>query len=159
MKSQLLLGNLQVKDIDHILVKNPTFILSTAPLLEVLEKITQDLRTRQVYVVDENQRLIGVVRMNSVVEYLFPFDAVLELNTSLYDAYYPKFGAETARDIMISPPVKVTEDTALGEMASLMMKKGVNELPVVDDQECLIGQVNMYEVICAYLDIAKSSTS
>jgi len=157
MKSRQLLVNQHVRDIDHILVKNPSSIISTASLLEVLEKITEDLRTRQVYVVDEDQRLIGVVRMSSIVEYLFPFNAIIELNKSLFDAYYPKLGAETAGDIMISPPVKVTEETTLGEMAGLMMKEGINELPVVDDQEHLIGQVNMYEVISSYLTISKSS--
>jgi len=157
MKSRHLLVNRHVRDIDHLLVKNPSSVLSTAPLIEVLEKMTEDLRTRQVYVVDEDLSLIGVVRMSSIVEYLFPFDAMIELNKSLFEAYYPKLGAETAGDIMISPPVMVTEETTLGEMASLMMREGINELPVVNDKECLIGQVNMYEVISSYLAIFKSS--
>lgn len=159
MDSPQLLGNLQVKDIRHLLIMNPAIVNSTAPLIKVLEKITEDLRTRQVYVVDEDKRLIGVVRMSSVVEYLFPYDAIIEHNNSLYNAYYPKVNADSAEDIMISPPTKVTEETTLGEMARLMMKEGINELPVVDDQEFLVGQVNMYEVINAYLTIAKTSAS
>lgn len=156
MKSQLLLGDILVNDIDHLLVPNPASVSAHASMKDVLEKMTEDLRTRQVYVVDSENCLVGTVRMHSVVEYLFPYDAILELNKSLYSAYLPKMGAKTAADLMISPAVRVTKETTLGDMAGLLMKEGISELPVVDEKEHLIGQVNMYEVITAYLSIEKS---
>ena len=158
MKSRLLLGHLQVKDIRHLLVENPASVPAGAPLRDVLAKMTEDLRTRQVYVVDNEGRLIGAVRMNSVVEYLFPLEATLEHDKGLYVAYFPKIGAQTAADLMVSPPIRVTEETTLGEMSRLLMEEGINELPVVDEQERLIGQVNMYETINAYLGIDQRSS-
>lgn len=160
MKSNILLGDLQVKDISHLLVENPASVPAGAPLREVLAKMIEDLRTRQIYVVDDEYRLIGVVRMNSVVEYLFPYDAIIEHSESLslYAAYIPKVEAQTAADLMISPPAWVTGETTLGEMARLMMKEGLNELPVVDGRKRLIGQVNMYEAISAYLSIEQGSS-
>ena len=95
--------------------------------------------------------------MNSVVEYLFPYDAIIEQN-SLYDAYLSDVGAHTAADLMASPAVRVTGETSLGEMARLLMREGINELPVVDGQEHLIGQVKMYETISAYLSIEQHSS-
>lgn len=159
MKSDILLGDLQVKDIHHLLVENPASLSAGAPLRDVLAKMIEDLRTRQVYVVDDENRLLGEVRMNSVVEYLFPYNAVIEHSKSLYDAYIPKVGAQTAADLMISPSLRVTEETTLGEMARLMIKEGINELPVVDEQERLIGQVNTYETIKAYLGIEQRSSA
>lgn len=153
MKSDILLGDLRVKDIHHLLVENPASLPAGAPLRDVLAKMIEDLRTRQVYVVDDECRLLGTVRMNSVVEYLFPYNATIQHSNSLYALYIPKVGAQTAADLMISPPVRVTGETTLGEMARLMIKEGVNELPVVDEQEHLIGQVNTYETINAYLGI------
>ncbi len=117
----------------------------------------KDLRTRHVYVVDAAGRLLGTVRMGSVVEYLFPFDAVIEQNTPLYESYVPHLGAKTAADLMHTPAVRVTEETTLGEMARLLMREAINELPVVDVQERLIGQVNVYETIKAYLDIEEGA--
>lgn len=153
MKSHVMLGDLTVKDIEHLLVVNPSCVSAETPMRDVLKKLTEDLRTRQVYVVDDDGRLLGAVRMNSVVEYLFQFDALIEHNKSLYDAYIPKEGAKIAADLMISPPLRVTEQTTLGDMARLLMKEGINEKPVVDGQEHLVGQVNVYEVISAYLEI------
>lgn len=147
------IADLKVKDIRHLLVENPASVDPTAPLRDVLEEMDKDLRTRHVYVVDRDNRLLGTVRMGSVVEYLFPYNAIIEHSTPLYDAYIPQFGAKTAADIMHQPAVRVTEETTLGEMARLLIREGINELPVVDDAERLIGQVNMYETIKAYLQI------
>ena len=55
---------------------------------------------------DDDNHLLGAVRMGSVVELLFPFDAILQLNDSPYVAYIPKIGAKTAADLMISPPIR-----------------------------------------------------
>lgn len=158
MKSNLLLGDLQVKDISHLLVANPVSLPVEAPMRDVLAKIIEDLRIRQVYVVDDEGSLVGVVRMNAVVEYLFPYNAIIEHGMSLYAAYIPKGGVQTAADLMTSPPVRVTEETSLREMAGLMIKEGINELPVVDGRERLIGQVNTYETINAFLGIAQRSS-
>lgn len=155
MKPEMRLGELKVKDIRHLLVENPASVSSDTSVRDVMQKMTEDLRTRQVYVVDDDNHLLGAVRMGSVVELLFPFDAILQLNDSPYVAYIPKTGAKTAADLMISPPVRVTEETTLGQMAGLLMKEGINEVPVVDEHEHLIGQVNMYEAINAYLAIER----
>jgi CBS domain-containing protein len=151
------LADLKVKDIRHLLVEDPASVSPSAPLRDVLDEMEKDLRTRHVYVVDADNRLLGTVRMGSVVEYLFPFNAIIEHNTPLYEAYIPHFGAKTAADLMHKPPVRVTEETTLGEMAKLLIRESINELPVVDEMERLIGQVNMYETIKAYLDIEQRS--
>ena len=153
MNESIRLATLKVQDIRHLLVEDPATIRPDASLLEVLEEMKKDLRTRHVYVVDEAGRLLGTVRMGSVVQYLFPFDALVELNTPLYEAYVPRLDAKTAADLMHTPPVRVTEETSLGDMAKLLIHEAIDELPVVDENERLIGQVNVYETIKAYLEL------
>jgi hypothetical protein len=51
MKSHTLLGGLQVIDIQHLLVEKPASVSPGAPMRDVLAKMTEDLRARQVYVV------------------------------------------------------------------------------------------------------------
>jgi CBS domain-containing protein len=153
MNASIRLSDMKVKDIRHLLVENPAKIGPSASLREVMEEMERDLRTRHVYVVEDDGRLRGTVHMGSVVEYLFPFDAVIEHTTPLYASYVPHLGAKTAADLMHSPAVRVTEETTLGEMARLLIREAINELPVVDEQERLIGQVNVYETIKAYLEI------
>ena len=159
MKQRMRLANLLIKDIRHLLVENPASVTVETPLRKLLAEMINDVRTRQVYVVDGDNRLLGVVRMGSVVEYLFPFDAIIEHEKQpLYDLYIPKIDVKNAADIMISPPLRVTEETTLGEMARILMDEGINELPVVDKQERLIGQVNMYETIKAFLGNKETNT-
>ena len=72
------LASLKVRDIEHLLVVEPAWVLETAAVEEVMEKMIADLRTRWVYVVDERKRLLGGVSMNAVVETLFPLEAIIE---------------------------------------------------------------------------------
>ena len=153
MNESMRLADLKVKDIRHLLVEDPATTRPTAPLREVLEEMDKDLRTRHVYVVDDEGRLLGTVRMGSVVEYLFPFDAVIEKGSTIYGSTVPRLSAKTAADLMHTPAVRVTEETSLGEMARLLIREAINELPVVDENDRLIGQVNVYETVKAYLDL------
>jgi CBS domain-containing protein len=153
MNQSIRLADMQVKDIRHLLVEDPATISPTASLLAVFEEMKKDLRTRHVYVVDDTGRLLGTVRMGAVVQHLFPFDAVIELNTPLYETYVPRLDAKTAADLMHTPAVQVTEETSLGDMAKLLIREAINELPVVDENERLIGQVNVYETIKAFLEL------
>jgi CBS domain-containing protein len=153
MNESIRLADLMVRDIRHLLVEDPATTSPNASLLEVMEEMKKDLRTRHVYVLDESGRLLGTVRMGAVVQSLFPFDALVELDTPLYEAYVPRLGVKTAVDLMHKPPVRVTEETSLGDMARLLIREAINELPVVDENERLIGQVNVYETLKAYLEL------
>ena len=46
----------------------------------------------------------------------------------------------------------VTDIMLLADIAHNLLKEKLNELPVLDDHKRIIGQVNMYEDIRAYLD-------
>ncbi len=69
------LATTKVKDVRNLLVKVPTTVKASASTTEVLESIVADTRTRHVYVVDSNNRLIGSIRMNDVVNFLFSWVA------------------------------------------------------------------------------------
>ena len=146
------LKNMTVADIRQLLITQPILVKPDLPIEDFLGTLVKDLRMRHVYVIDEHNVLIGVVRMNTVVKYLFPFSAFVMLNQS--DAILKEslnFGAKTVRDIMDSYPHFVEETTLLSDMAEILIKEKINELPVVDSERRVIGQVNVYEIITAYL--------
>lgn len=148
-----LLGKLVVSDIRHLLVKYPTTIRSDCTMGELLDKISERSSTQHVYVVDEQKCLVGTLQMNTVVEYLFPFSAVInnpnQINAGITNHLL-------ASDIMNCEPRYVQEDTLLFEMAVFLMEDRIDELPVVNDEHHIIGQVNVYEVIAAYLNELKA---
>jgi len=146
------LGELKVADIQHLVVAEPTVIGPDASVDEVLRCMLADLRTRSVYVVDDDRRLLGCVRMDRVVDRLFPLEAIVShsFEASLRDA--SALNAKTVRDLMIKAVTAVKDSTSLADVAKTLLKEGVQELAVVDDVGRLVGEVNVYEIIKAYLD-------
>jgi Mg/Co/Ni transporter MgtE len=153
MRKRSVLNSIHVDEVWHIVVETPTSIAPDRPLIDLLWKIIDDTRTRHVYVVDGAQRLIGSVRLTTVVEQFFPFEAMTTKELPRQFFSHIHLGAKTVRDIMLDKPFYVKKGTSLSEMAHILIREKINELPVVDDDMRLIGQVNMYEVITRYLQL------
>jgi len=114
--------------------------------------VNEDLKTRHVYVIDEDNILTGSVRMHSILKYLFPYSSKLTNGLTMEaGSVYNVFASEVA-EIMKKDPFYVTDDDRLDKAAEIMLREGINELPVVDDNMKLVGQINVYEIIEAYKD-------
>jgi len=155
MEKRNLLNALTVSDVWELVVENPSAIGTDAPLVELLEKMVEDIRTRHVYVVDDHRRLLGVVRMHMVTGLLFPLEALGTVLSEPHLLRYVNLGGQTVRDVMLKKPYSVRADTSLHDMARVLLEENITELPVVDKANRLIGQVNMYEIIKAYLQLRK----
>jgi len=151
MERKIELGNMKVRDVRKLLIENPSIVEEDASIETVLKKMIEDPRTRHVYVRNKEGVLTGSVRMNTVVKYLFPFAAVAEAGSNLLQEGFLSFKAETVHGVMNPYPCFVKETTSLAEMAKILMKEKINELPVIDDEKHIIGQINIYEVIDTYL--------
>jgi len=153
------LGNKKVKDISSLIVKNAATLNKDASMDELLEKIIEDTRSRHVYIVDENSNLLGSVRLNNVVEYLFPNTTLLETSNNMFVMKFLSYSsAKLVEDIMINSPSFVYEETSLSEMVQIMIREKVNELPVIDQNRKIIGEVNILEVISYYTKFIKKAT-
>ncbi|MBN2712183.1 MAG: CBS domain-containing protein [Planctomycetes bacterium] len=150
--NELDLDKKSVRDIRNLIVADATTISPDCEIVDILKAINSDLRTRHVYVVDEENRLLGDVRMNRMVEFLFPYTAMIEKGHDVLSGKFVPFGAKTAAEIMNREPSPVTENTHLSDVARIMMREQINELPVVDDEMHVVGEVNFYEIIAAYLN-------
>ncbi len=152
MPERLKLSDLKVKDVMELVIKEPGYVTLKNTIIDLLKKIIEDPRKRHVYVVDENMKLIGVIRMNYIVQYLFPFEAMLDSTDEYIVRNFFNFEEDKIEDIMNSNPRYVKKETQLGDVAKIFMEEKINELPVVDDNFKLIGQINVFEIITAYLN-------
>ncbi|MFE1907789.1 CBS domain-containing protein [Streptomyces gardneri] len=80
-------------------------------------------------VVDEDDRVVGVVSGSDLL-------AGDEL---------------TARGLMTTPAVTVHAEETVADAARLMVRRGVERLPVVDEEERLVGIVTRRDLLCVYL--------
>jgi CBS domain-containing protein len=146
------LANSQVKDIRNLIDANPAIVTPETSIHVTMQKIIDDTRSRHAYIVDENNVLIGSIRVNNVIQYLFPTYSLLQdQETFKIGSFMEYTTAQKASDIMNPKPVFVYEDTLLSEMISIMMRERVNEMPVVDKQLHVIGEVNILKIIAYYL--------
>jgi len=152
------LADMRVSDIRKLIVENASTIGSDEPIDRLLEKIVKEPLSRHVYVVDENNVLIGSVRLNAILQHLFPLmTMVTQDHNRLTDVFSTLF-AENVTDIMNVSPVFVKDETPVLEAVRIMIEEKINELPVVDLLERVVGEVNFLEIISAFLELKKGGS-
>jgi len=151
MNKKIILGKKKVASIRHLLVEDAATIIESAPIEALLHKIIEDPRTRHVYVLNEAKKLVGSVRMSTIVNFLFPVASVVSQVHANTQGDFLSFGAKKVSALMNKKPFYVAENDTLSQMAMILMREKINELPVVDTEMHVIGQVNMYEVINSFL--------
>ncbi|MEU2222873.1 CBS domain-containing protein [Streptomyces sp. NPDC018347] len=109
-------------------------------------------------VVDEDDKVIGVVSETDLVQRqarssgtggrLTVWACKLRRRTRLSSA---RSRARTAGGIMSAPAVTVRADSCLPEAARLMTRHGVERLPVVDEEDRLVGIVTRRDLLQVFL--------
>lgn len=104
--------------------------------------------SRAVYVVDETGHLKGIITLNSIMKGI----AVQQgLNPGDMDFTSPfkllrYLPSGTVKDIM-RPPLLLTKNTKLQEALEIMVSERIDELPVVDEDGKVIGDLNAFELL------------
>ena len=148
------LSSVMVKDVQHLIVENPSILTTEASISDLLDKIVEDTRSRHVYVVDAENQLVGSVRLNNTLEYLFPTITLIDnLERPHISSFLDYSSAKKVADIMNPNPFFVYKETMLSETIKIMVREQVNELPVIDSKKKIIGEVNVLEIITYYRNI------
>ncbi len=133
---------IKVKKVRKLITLHPTLVRENAPLDQVAKDLISDPKTRAVYVVDEERHLKGIITLESIMKYAFRHHLGVE-------SVHPpvKFlTAQKAEEIMV-PPIYAKEEDNLEEVLGEMLKHELEELPVVDDDLKVIGDLNMLEIL------------
>jgi len=135
-----------VGDVPETLSVTATTTAPEASISEVIRLLKQNPRSRMVYVVDAKQRLLGTVSWRCVLRVAKARlgarkPGVVSLVRLLRDLM-----PETARDLMRSP-TPVHRETPIRDAFLLMEETKQNDLPIVDDQGRLVGELNGMHVM------------
>ncbi len=147
------LSKVKVKDIMHLIVKKSTTISKDSSLDQLLSKILEDTTSRHVYVVNEGNKLIGSVRLNNTIKYLFPAISLQE-NTDVFEigSYMEYSNAQKVEDIMNTVCSYAFDDSMISDVIRIMIREKTNELPVVNKEFKVIGEINVLEIVKYYLE-------
>ena len=135
------------KLVKDLMIQKFVKVIEDEPIFEAAAKVAEDCETLLACVVDKKDRLVGIItpkellKAAEVCEYggtrhpLFSAREALHLLTSRY-----------ARDIM-SAPVSVRADDEAQKAIDIMIANNFFEVPVVDNEKRVIGEVNYFGII------------
>lgn len=124
--------------------------------IEDIAKVLTDNHISGVPVVDDEERLIGIVtegdllhketapRLPGILSILGAF--IYFKGVDRFKSDFEKLAATKASEIMTKSVITVTEDTDIYEIAAIFVDKGVNRVPVVKNDK-IIGIISRADII------------
>ena len=134
-----------VRDAYRLVVTNPIVVTKGMDLHDVVDRVLADPRTRSAYVVDDKRKLVGMIGLTEML-------AAIQGSLSLFEKGRQQPRSKriplpfSVEEYMVKP-VTVTEDDRLLTALEKMMKHGLEDLPVIDEHNTLIGELNGFEIL------------
>lgn len=113
---------------------------------------------RQIYVVDKEYKLLGIISAFDLLKEIMPSYLSADLARSITDGadfmqkQVEKVQNKLAKDIMITKFVSLRPQSQLLQADALIVEKGCNTLPVLDEQGKLLGEVTRRDILLRLVD-------
>jgi CBS domain-containing protein len=135
-----------VGDVYDKIVDRPTFVKKGAKLKEAMEMAIQNPLARSVYVIDDDNRVLGAIDSKTLLRFASFRAGVKDEGGSLY------FGMGRAMDEEVTDRVyfrvwPVTKKTDLKKALYYMINSDQDSLPVVDEEGKLLGELIGHELL------------
>lgn len=137
---------MKVKEIHRTITIEPPIVYEDDSIEKVVEVLLKDPRSRSVYVVNRKDELTGIIPTSVILKTTHILKGKKTVSKEdTYDALKIS-KAKVAKDIML-PPTYVFEDEDIVDALEAMVSEKIEELPVVDKNKRVIGDLNCLEVI------------
>lgn len=140
-----------------IMTEKVISVNENATINEVVEILLKN-KISGIPVVDKNQTVIGIISERDIIFqeknltpplFLNIFDGIIQLGQTKFKEEFLKMSAYKVKDLMTKKVYTVTGETEHTEIADLMVKKNINRVPVVDQNNKLIGIITRADIIKA----------
>lgn len=160
---ELVTRDTPVSVINEILKLKPVIVQSDQPLIEVARAMEQSPSVYVACVVNEQQRLVGLLPLQTLVDDLFMIvvpEEFLSEARDLEDALHfaQLSSTRTAGDAMI-PAVWVKNEETLKQAFRKMHENQLSGIPIVNDRYEVTGYINLLELLAIYARSQKPSNS
>jgi CBS domain-containing protein len=141
-----------VRDAHSLIVNDPAHVELGSKVYAAVNEILRDPRTETVYIVDEQDHLKGIITVSDLLK-------VSSIQVGAYKRkkfmnifnYMSLLYSETVEDIM-RKPISIRGDQKLINALQLMEEHKLSDLPVVDKNNRLIGELNGLEILTVIKD-------
>jgi CBS domain-containing protein len=151
-------GKERTVDVSKVMKRKVASIRDDATLAQAIERFIVE-RVGMLPVLDEQSHVVGVITLHDILHLAFPhFVDLIEDFDFVHD-----FGALEAGEISaevansriteyMSPPLSCAEDCGLLRAEAVMRQHRVRDLPVVDEDQKLVGLASWVDVGTAFLE-------
>ena len=138
--------DLKVGEAHDIMVGKPALVKEDAILKDAVESITKNLTSRKVYVVDEEGKLMGVITIETLLRQVGYRVGVREAGMISFFKFLSGIFKENVTEFM-EQPVTITNRHNVLDALRMMEEHHLNDLPVIDDEGRIIGELNSLEIL------------
>jgi len=144
------------KKVSELMISKFVPVQEEEQIYRVVEKVVEDRETMLACVVDRQGKLVGTIRPRELLKAVevhefgavrYPFFEAREALHLLTSRY--------ARDIM-GAPTSVRPDDEVEKAIGLMLEGGFYEVPVVDEQGRVLGEINYFSILAASVEFLKN---
>lgn len=140
----------------NIMVKKVITINRNASVGKLSELLIKN-KISGVPVVDDNGKMVGIATEGDLIvkdadlhfpRYFKLLDSIIYLESlNKFKRNLTKYLGTKVEDIMTSKVWAVSKDTPVSEVANMMIRKNVNRVPVLDDDDNLVGIITRADVV------------
>jgi CBS domain-containing protein len=142
------IGEVRVSDVLKAAAKTvkPATVSADANLREAVEAIIKDSETRKVYILNAEGKLVGTITLETLLRHAGYRLGVRTTGVTSFLRMLTEISTEKVTKVMTSP-VKVSSDELLVNVTKLMVENHLNDLPVVDDKNRLVDELNGIDIL------------
>lgn len=150
--------------IKEIMTKDVVTVYETNTVEEVA-RIFIEKKISGVPVVDSQNKLVGIISEGDLIfqqkklnppVFLSFFDGVIQIGKNAFFDEIKKISAFLIKDLMTKEDLIVAkQDMKASDVASLLVENKVNRIPIVDDENKVVGIVTRYDLIKANYEKGK----
>ena len=138
--------DLKVEDIFDIVTGDPVVVTEDSILRDAVEAITKNLTSHKVYVVDSAGVLKGVITIETLLRQVGYRVGVRETGMISFFKFLSGVFKENVTEFM-EKPVTINKQHFVLEALEKMVEYHLNDLPIIDDENKLIGELHSLEIL------------
>jgi len=143
--------NSKIGDIRKLITGNPTYVHEDSGIEEVVGKFIDNPVIRAVYVVDKDLKLKGIITIYEILKKVsIDFYSTSFFHSSTSFTGYSVISSISeiyAKDFMNPEIYYIKDNDSVEKAFQLLFTKKAGEIPVVDDNLKLIGDLNVIELL------------
>ena len=128
-------------------ISKPATVRMDEPLRNAVEAIVNS-ETRKVYVLDADGKIKGTITLETLLRQAGYRLGVRKAGMTSFLRMMGEISRDKVQDVMVKP-VKVLRDEMLVNVTRLMVENHLNDLPIVDDEGVLVGELNGVDILKA----------